>query len=296
MFSVVIPTWNNLDYLRLCIESIISNSRYVDRVLVHVNEGLDGTIEWLKTQDVSISYSPDNLGVCLSVNYLASRVQSDWLIYANDDMYFPPDWDVPFAEYIKRRSEKNNFVLFSNLVEPLSTSNPNVIFKDFGSSPNEFRSLDFCKYTTNRSHSQSFKRGDSQPTVISRELWALVGGYSIEYSPGMASDPDLLMKLSLVGCVDFLILEGSMVYHFATRSTNRIKKNKGSRMFVQKWGLSVKEFKNRSSSFHNESLGKNLSLPHSSFQGRFKRVVYGWFGDVPLSDLRRLALDVKQLK
>ena len=48
MFSILIPTYNNLNYLKLCIESIEKNSKYDHQIIIHVNEGSDGTLEFLK--------------------------------------------------------------------------------------------------------------------------------------------------------------------------------------------------------------------------------------------------------
>jgi len=41
--SVVIPTWNNLDMLKLCLRSVREHSELSHQVVVHVNEGTDGT-------------------------------------------------------------------------------------------------------------------------------------------------------------------------------------------------------------------------------------------------------------
>ena len=48
LFSIVIPTWNNLAFLKLCIQSIQRNSYYNHQIIVHVNDGSDGTLEWIK--------------------------------------------------------------------------------------------------------------------------------------------------------------------------------------------------------------------------------------------------------
>ncbi len=48
MFSILIPTYNNLEYLKLCINSINKNSIYKHQIIVHINEGSDGTVEYLK--------------------------------------------------------------------------------------------------------------------------------------------------------------------------------------------------------------------------------------------------------
>lgn len=45
VFSILIPTWNNLDLLQLCIESIKKNSAFSHQIIVHINEGIDGTLD-----------------------------------------------------------------------------------------------------------------------------------------------------------------------------------------------------------------------------------------------------------
>lgn len=54
MFSILIPTWNNLPYLQLCIESIRRHSAFEHEIIVHVNEGTDGTLEWVRAQGCAI--------------------------------------------------------------------------------------------------------------------------------------------------------------------------------------------------------------------------------------------------
>ena len=73
-------------------------------------------------------------------------------------------------------------------------------------------------------------------------MWQEVGGYSIEFSPGMSSDNDLTMKLYHAGCRIFLGVGSSLVYHFACVSTGRIKKNDGRKQFLRKWSVSQRDF------------------------------------------------------
>ena len=54
MFSIIIPTLNNLEYLRFCIYSIKKNSKFNHEIIPHVNIGNDGTIEYLKMKELII--------------------------------------------------------------------------------------------------------------------------------------------------------------------------------------------------------------------------------------------------
>jgi len=57
-FSLLIPTWNNLKYLQYCIDSIKKNSRFPHQIVLHVNEGADGSRDWAKRERLDHSYSP----------------------------------------------------------------------------------------------------------------------------------------------------------------------------------------------------------------------------------------------
>ena len=53
MISVLIPTSNNLKYLKFCIKSIRKNSIFVHEIIPHINEGADGTEEYLISENIA---------------------------------------------------------------------------------------------------------------------------------------------------------------------------------------------------------------------------------------------------
>ena len=92
-FSIVIPSWNNLNYLKICINSIKKNSRFKHDICVHLNEGKDGSVEFLEQNSIKYIISNENLGVCKGTNSASTLIETDYIIYSHDDMYFLPDWD-----------------------------------------------------------------------------------------------------------------------------------------------------------------------------------------------------------
>ena len=56
MFSIIIPTFNNLNYLRLCLDSIKKNSKFNHEIIVHINDGSDGTLEYIKSNKINYTY------------------------------------------------------------------------------------------------------------------------------------------------------------------------------------------------------------------------------------------------
>tara|TARA_B100001167_G_C16470212_1_gene167537 strand:- start:185 stop:496 length:312 start_codon:yes stop_codon:yes gene_type:complete len=101
-FSIIIPSWNNLNYLKICLDSIKKNSKYEHDVNIHLNEGIDGSVEYLSKNRIKFSRSQQNIGLCSGSNRAASLAESDYIIYTNDDMYFLPNWDFFLVEELKK--------------------------------------------------------------------------------------------------------------------------------------------------------------------------------------------------
>ena len=75
MFTIVIPTLNNLKYLKFCIESIFKNSKYNHQIIPHVNIGDDGTIEYLKENSIEFTHTNYNAGICKGMNLAANKAK-----------------------------------------------------------------------------------------------------------------------------------------------------------------------------------------------------------------------------
>ena len=73
MISIIIPSYNNLLYLKMCIESINKNSFYKNEILVHINQGNDGTIEYIKNSNIKFTHSSTNIGLCLACNEISKK-------------------------------------------------------------------------------------------------------------------------------------------------------------------------------------------------------------------------------
>lgn len=240
-FSIVIPTWNNLSYVRLCVDSIRKNSRYPHQIILHVNEGADGSRAWAEEQQLDHSRSSQNVGVCYAVNAAATLAKTDYLVYMNDDMYVCPDWDHYLWEDIAAL-DHSSFFISSTIIEPKDTGNPCVIVSDaFGDRIENFQE-DALKKRCMEFPKEDWQGGTWPPNIIPKKLWELVGGYSVEFSPGMYSDPDFSMKLWQAGVRLFKGCGRSRVFHFMCKSTGRIVKNDGRRQFREKWGLPSSQF------------------------------------------------------
>ena len=69
--SIIVPTYNNLSYLKFFLSSIKNNSSYNHQIILHINDGSDGTLDFAKKNELLFTYSL-NIGLCSSLNNAAN--------------------------------------------------------------------------------------------------------------------------------------------------------------------------------------------------------------------------------
>jgi glycosyltransferase involved in cell wall biosynthesis len=244
LFSIIIPSWNNIAFLQCCINSILKNSRFAHQIILHLNEGTDGSLDWAKAQDYCFTHSAENIGICYAVNAAAGLAQAKYVVYMNDDMYVCPDWDFYLWKEIETAAS-DYFFFSSTLIEPRFTKNQCVKAPyNFGDRPENFEEQKLLEFNS-KLEITDWNGASWPPNIVSKKLWDMVGGYSVEFSPGMYSDPDFAMKLWQAGVRQFKGVGKSRVYHFMSKSTGKLKKTKqrkGKVIFLDKWGITANMF------------------------------------------------------
>ena len=245
MFSIIIPTFNNLDYLKKCIESIKKNSTYnTHEIIPHVNDGSDGTLNFLKENSFTYTHTVNNSGICTGMNMAAKKSKTNYLLYAHDDFYFCPNWDYVLKNELDKIGH-NKFYLSGTMV------NNGQINLDCGSDLKSFDEDKLLNEIDNANY-YDFQGSTWAPHLIHKEMWEKVGGFSEEFFPGTGSDPDLNMKLWKQGVRIFKGINDFKVYHFGSIVTRKYKNHpsiktesgsRGAKIFLLKWGISIKFFK-----------------------------------------------------
>jgi glycosyltransferase involved in cell wall biosynthesis len=244
MFSIIIPTFNNLEYLKTCINSIKKNSKYNHEIIPHVNEGSDGTLAYLKNNNIDFTFTNYNSGICTGMNLAAKKAKTNYILYAHDDFYFCPKWDLVLEKEINSINH-NKFYLSGTMVNngqiELNCGNNLETFNE-KKLLNEIDSANFY----------DFQGSTWAPHLIHKEMWNKVGGFSEEFFPGTGSDPDLNMKLWREGVRIFKGINDFKVYHFGSIVTRKYKNHpsiktesgsRGAKIFLLKWGITISFFK-----------------------------------------------------
>jgi len=243
MFSILIPTFNNHEYLKFCIRSLKNNSDFNNQIICHVNIGEDGTLDFLNQNNIEYSYTEYNSGICEGINKAAKLAKFDYLLYAHDDFYFCPHWDSILLDEVKKIGHKN-FYLSGAMM------NQGQIKFNCGDTPSDFNEKEFLAEYKNHNF-YDFQGSTWAPSLVHKDIWNKVGGLSEEYFPGTGSDPDFNMKLWKLGIRIFKGINEFKVYHFGSivlrKKINKISNNKygsiGAKIFLLKWGITIKFFK-----------------------------------------------------
>ena len=238
-FSVLVPTFNNLTYLRIAIQSIKENSKYDHEIILHINDGSDGTLDYAKSNAIIHTYSDKNIGLCSAINKAATKVTTDYILYVHDDMYLCKNWDIFLENEIKNLDNDLFYFSGTNYESRDLDSEYNP-----GDTPEQFNPDYFHKFCLIKNE-KNLQGSHWAPHIISKRLWDIIGGFSEEFNPGDGSDPDFCMKLWNNNVRIFKSLNKFKVFHFGSKTTRnkKIVKNNGTKKFLLKYGFNPKFFR-----------------------------------------------------
>tara|TARA_B100000767_G_scaffold41662_1_gene35315 strand:- start:647 stop:1501 length:855 start_codon:yes stop_codon:yes gene_type:complete len=239
IISIIIPTFNNLAYLKFFLSSIKENSNFKHEIILHINDGSDGTLKYAMDNNIKYTHSKNNIGLCSSMNKAYSLTTTDYILYAHDDMYFCKNWDYFLISEINKHMNNLYYLTGTNV----STRHGLINF-DCGDHLSNFDKNKFDEFCLN-DDTHDLQGSHWAPHLIHRDLWEKIGGFSEEFDPGDGSDPDLCMKLWLSNVRIFKGVSKFKVYHFNSITTrnNKIFLNNGTKQFLLKYGFNPRFFR-----------------------------------------------------
>lgn len=242
---MVITTFNNLPYLRLCLSYLRKYSHPDTEILIHVDGSTDGTREWLTAEGFDFVWEEHD-GCYHGFNEAISRASGEYISLFADDMVASPSWDVNLLKHAKKYR-----VLAPRLVEPLSGSMPPI--KNFGRNYDTFDEEGFLSYAKQISADELVKWGTVASNFFSREFFEETGGFDEAYSPYGFGDTDLMFRFKVLHPeMEFMYCQSSIIYHFRAQSKVQFsaeqKKEINDRTnahFCNKWGTTLTEMHKR---------------------------------------------------
>ena len=91
LISIVVPTWNRKDYLRICIQSLLAQS-YPNCEIVIVDDGsTDGTGDMIAAEFPQVRYIyQENAGTAAAKNHAVQEARGEYVVFNDSDDVFLP--------------------------------------------------------------------------------------------------------------------------------------------------------------------------------------------------------------
>ena len=257
--SFIIPSRNNLKYLKWCYNSIRKNLGYIHEICIADDASVDGTWEWLQKtaeRDMGVKIhrneGPDRQGLVVLYDKLVKDYSTnDIIMIFHADMYACPGLDEAVFKHLKKKT-----IVCATRVEPsLHPPGPEKIVSDYGIEPEEFDEIKLLSDLNKFRDKDKITHGIFAPWAIYKEDFWDVGGHDILFSPTSREDSDIFNRFKLNGC-KFIQTWDGMVYHLTSRGSRfnsfsggepgkvnskewQYTNHKNIRNFIRKWGTMV---------------------------------------------------------
>ena len=241
MITFCISTYNNLEYLKIAVDSVRKNSYYKDSsFIIHAENCTDGTDEWLEqnAERYNLEYYIDKnespIGIGGGMNFCADKVRTEYIMFLHSDFYVTPNWDKALMDTHNKYPNEKLWVN-SHRIEPQmfpnSQSRPGtvVVPKDiFGAYHYDFNSELFDNYAEQFTSENDFEipKGEGVSGLIKKEHWDEIGGNDPLFAPASYDDMDLFLRMLQNG-FRFILPTTSLVWHFGARGSHRLEENDG---------------------------------------------------------------------
>jgi GT2 family glycosyltransferase len=248
LITFCISTFNNLEYLKLAVESVRKNSYFKDApFIVHAENCDDGTDEWLDAyhQDYNLDYyiekNPEPVGIGGGMNFCAKKVQTEYIMFLHSDFYVSKNWDKACLDIFEKYPDKKLWVS-SHRIEPQMFSNsqtrPGTVIapKDYlGAYWNDFNKEGFELWAEQFVQMNDFEipKGEGVSGLIRKKDWDAIGGNDPIFAPASWDDMDLFLRMLQAG-YEFILTSKSLVWHFGARGSHRLEENNGQTSQRQK--------------------------------------------------------------
>jgi len=109
LVSIIIVTWNHLEYTKLCIENIFEQNTYQNIEIIVVDNGSqDGTLEYLRKiqlrkNNVTVINNQVNLGFAKANNIGIGHAKGQYIILLNNDTVVTSGWVEGIIRYLTDR-------------------------------------------------------------------------------------------------------------------------------------------------------------------------------------------------
>jgi glycosyltransferase involved in cell wall biosynthesis len=260
--SFIIPTRNNLSYIKLAYHSIRKYNGENHEIIILDDGSSDGTRTWLKSLDdknlkLHFNNSTEQLGHTILYDVGVNMSTNEIFTIFHADMFAGPKYVENLTKhlfkYLDGKLIKHSAVVAATRIEPpLHPEGNEKIIENYGIWPDEFEAME-NKFVEDVFHLQNYEKYKDQtlsgifaPWAMWKEDFILIGGHDPKFAPFPYEDSDIFQRMILAG-YDVKQSRDSFVYHFTCRghrwtdgkleNNNNFEKHSRNAMehWIKKW-------------------------------------------------------------
>ena len=240
MASIVVLTYNNLDFTKECLKSISANTKDPHEIIVVDNNSSDGTREFLvnwekESSNHRILFSDTNVGFSAGNNLGLQLVKSPYSVLLNNDTQVTPGWLTALIRVLESDTS-------IGLVGPATDNSGNESCIDIsGSEGNDYSSTSSYFFTKNPVVFYESKSVAFFCAAFASSLLETVGYLDESFGIGFFEDDDYCNRVSGAG-LKVGITFTSFVHHHMSASFNALGDEKiklferNKKIYESKWG------------------------------------------------------------
>lgn len=223
--SFVIPSRNNLPFLKQAYNSIRNNIELQHEIVMLDDASTDGTWEWMteiykKDKNVIIhkNYGPERLGHTILYDEGVKMCTNEVFSIFHADMVASPNYVINMIKHL----EKGKVVSATRIEPPLHPPGPEKIVENLGMGVEEFNDKKFKhmvekeeKWMDNKDKTTS---GIFAPWMMYKEDFESIGGHDPLFAPMELEDSDIFNRMYLKG-YELIQSRDAFVYHMTCRGS-----------------------------------------------------------------------------
>ncbi|SFE48039.1 Glycosyltransferase, GT2 family [Paenibacillus catalpae] len=211
--SIIIPSYNQVEYLRGCIDSIMDNTEQPHEIIVIDNASTDGTAEYLEQLDGQVRYRvlDQNYGFAGAVNMGLMMAKGTTMVILNNDTLMTDNWLGNLLICLHSDPKIGMVGPVTNYIS--GDQQIKVPYESIEDMP-EFARLN------NISDPKRWERTDRLPgfcLLFRRELWEQIGFLDEGFEFGNYEDDDYNIRTRLLG-YSLVIARDCFIHHFGSVS------------------------------------------------------------------------------
>jgi GT2 family glycosyltransferase len=272
--SIVVVTWNNLTFNRLCIESVLEHTQLPEYELIVVdNCSVDGTRAYLDQRAevdprVRVIRNDGNVGFVKAANIGLRAARGNVLVLLNNDTIVAPGWLVRLSAYATR-PEVGMVGPVSNQVS--GEARVPISYRTYG----EY--LDCARSFLERGQPREAGMLTLFCAAMRRDVYEQVGPLDERFVVGMFEDDDYSMRIREAGHV-LMCADDVLVHHFGEASFGNLVPSGDYKLlfdenrsrFEEKWGVTWLSRRNRPDPVYDETRERLRSLIATETSGQDK--------------------------